>query len=72
MAEKRYQNPREWSEETSALAQSINEGIAYLRVLHAVPKKLTIGMVVYADGTDWDPGAGEGVYAYTSGGWVQL
>jgi hypothetical protein len=31
-------------------------------VLHAEPAKTRAGMVVYADGTDWDPGSGEGIY----------
>lgn len=33
-----------------------------LKVLHAAPKRMFAGMVVYADGTDWNPGSGEGVY----------
>lgn len=42
-------------------------------VLYAEPAKKFTGMVVYADGTTWDPGSGEGVYAYSSGGsWVKL
>lgn len=31
-----------------------------------VPKP---GMITYADGTDWDPGSGEGIYAYYGGAW---
>jgi hypothetical protein len=30
------------------------------------------GMIKYADGTNWDPGAGEGIYAYVSGAWRKL
>lgn len=33
-----------------------------LQILHAAPKKLREGMIVYADGSDWNPGSGEGVY----------
>lgn len=40
--------------------------------LHVEPKKLRTGMVVLADGTDWDPGAGQGVYAYYAGAWHKL
>lgn len=38
-----------------------------------VPNKLRNGMIRYADGTSWNPGAGRGVYVYKSGtGWVLL
>lgn len=30
------------------------------------------GMIAYADGTVWNPGAGEGVYARIAGAWVKL
>jgi len=30
------------------------------------------GMVVYADGTNWDPGSGEGIYAYYNSTWNKL
>jgi hypothetical protein len=33
-----------------------------LTVRHASPTKVMAGMLVYADGTDWNPGSGEGVY----------
>lgn len=42
-----------------------------LRVLNAEPKKPRKGIIVYADGTNWNPGSGEGVYVYKSG-WVLL
>lgn len=44
----------------------------YHTVLTAAPAKTNVGMVVYADGTAWNPGAGEGLYVRTSGGWVKL
>lgn len=31
-------------------------------VLYAAPTKTRAGMVVYADGTTWNPGSGEGLY----------
>lgn len=31
-------------------------------VLHTPPEKFDPGMIVYADGTNWDPGSGEGIY----------
>lgn len=43
-----------------------------LEELHSEPKKLRAGMTVLADGTDWDPGAGQGVYTYYAGAWNKL
>lgn len=37
---------------------------------HVEPIKVYVGMVRYADGTDWDPSDGEGLYVYKSGGWT--
>lgn len=47
------------------------EGIWQLEVRHVPPDKPRDGMLVFADGTDWNPGAGRGVYVY-DGGWVKL
>lgn len=33
-----------------------------LQYLHAEPAKMRAGMIVLADGTDWDPGSGAGLY----------
>jgi len=30
------------------------------------------GMIAYADGTNWNPGSGEGIYAYYNGAWHYL
>lgn len=31
------------------------------------------GLIAYANNTDWNPGSGEGLYLYTSGGtWAKL
>jgi len=40
--------------------------------LHVEPNKLLDGMIVLADGTDWDPGSGGGYYGYRNGGWTFL
>jgi hypothetical protein len=37
---------------------------------HAAPTRPREGMMVYADGSDWDPGEGEGIYFYDGGAWV--
>lgn len=36
------------------------------------PEKPREGMIVSANGTDWDPGAGVGAYQYIGGAWVKL
>ena len=42
-------------------------------VSYVVPTRPRTGLVVYADGTEWDPGSGEGLYVYNSAGsWVAL
>ena len=33
-----------------------------LTYLHVAPRKVLPGMLVLADGTDWNPGSGEGAY----------
>jgi hypothetical protein len=43
-----------------------------LKTWHAEPTRLYDGLVVYADGTDWNPGSGEGIYAYYNSGWNKL
>ena len=44
-----------------------------LRPIYAAPTRPRAGMIVYADGTSWNPGAGEGVYTYTlAGAWSKL
>lgn len=41
-------------------------------VLHNAPEKPRQGMVVYADGTNWNPGSGEGLYRYDGTTWNYL
>ena len=38
----------------------------------AEPERLEDGQLVYADGSNWDPGDGEGVYARVNGAWQSL
>lgn len=51
-------------EELSRLQQALNgaQPFAEIQVAHAEPKKLRAGIVAYADGADWNPGSGEGLY----------
>lgn len=41
-------------------------------VLSAQPRKYQNGDIVYADGSNWDPGSGEGFYGRENGAWVKL
>jgi hypothetical protein len=41
-------------------------------VLTAEPTDKANGMIVYADGTSWNPGSGAGFYGYEGGAWVKL
>lgn len=43
-----------------------------IRFLHVEPRKVFEGLTVGADGTDWNPGGGKGVYTYYSGAWNKL
>lgn len=36
------------------------------------PPKPRLGMIVLADGSDWNPGAGQGAYIYYAGAWNKL
>ena len=39
---------------------------------YSAPVKPREGLVVFADGTSWNPGSGRGVYVYSSSTWVKL
>lgn len=43
-----------------------------LRTRNAAAENPREGMIVYADGTNWNPGYGEGPYVYKNGAWVPL
>lgn len=59
--------------EFSTIAKVLNESdILRQRVLHVEPAKPREGMVVQADGSDWDPGDGAGTYNYVGGLWVLM
>lgn len=59
-------------EELRRIADLVNQDIAFTEPLNSEPSKPENGMIVYADGTDWNPGSGEGFYGYESGAWVKL
>jgi hypothetical protein len=41
-------------------------------ILHAEPARYSDGDVIMADGADWNPGAGGGLYQRFGGAWVKL
>lgn len=53
------------------LQAALDEGVdsILLPELHAAPAKPRNGRIVYADGTDWNPGSGRGFYGYSNGAW---
>ena len=42
------------------------------QVLNASPVKLYEGLIVIADGVNWNPGSGAGTYVYRSGAWRKM
>lgn len=63
-----YQQMREveksWTEPTDFLS---------LSEIKSAPKKVSEGLIVLADGVNWNPtGAGRGVYCYYGGAWNKL
>ena len=54
------------------LQNSGKQSMLQLDELTSEPAIPVDGMVVYADGTSWNPGSGEGLYGYENGAWVKL
>lgn len=61
-------------DELQAIAQASSDKVdtAQFNVLHVAPKKPREGTVACADGTDWAPGVGAGLYQYIGSAWVKL
>ena len=60
--------------ELDKLALQFSQPADYLalNLLFSPPKRILDGMVVYADGTHWNPGSGAGAYVYRGGAWHLL
>ena len=58
---------RELLEIELAFAKVQNGELAYTR--HVEPSKPRTGMIVLADGSDWNPGSGQGAYCFYAGAW---
>jgi hypothetical protein len=46
--------------------------LAFQTITHVAPPRPRDGMIRYADGVDWNPGAGTGYYARVSGVWTKM
>ena len=62
----------ETSKELLRIEESLKEpqDFAFLKELHSEPDRPREGMLVEADGSDWDPGYGAGLYRYDGSNWV--
>jgi hypothetical protein len=60
------------AKEFQALQDSLNSAIWELPTSYKAPDKLRAGMIVLADGTEWNPGSGAGFYGYYGGSWHKL
>jgi hypothetical protein len=71
-------DPRELSgfltQELYRISRAVSDqnGFLSLAPLASEPDKYFEGMVVLADGTNWNPGAGAGYYGYHSNAWNKL
>lgn len=56
------------------LAEVLNAQVTEVKLkpLAVAPTKPREGWLSFADGTNWNPGAGAGVYEYRAGAWVKL
>lgn len=54
----------------SAVIQLLADG--HIDKTYAAPARPRTGDIRFADGTMWNPGAGEGVYVYRSAAWYLL
>ncbi len=52
--------------------EKLQQQFIVLAKLYAEPKRVYEGMVVYADGTTWNPGSGAGMYQYRGSTWTFL
>ena len=41
----------------------------FLALHNVAPTKPREGMIAFADGTNWNPGGGKGIYGYYNGTW---
>ena len=49
-----------------------NQATFRLERIHEEPQRPRAGDIRYADGTDWNPGSGEGVYLFNGTSWTKF
>ena len=49
-----------------------NQSVLRLEQTNVAPTKPRDGDIRYADGTNWDPGSGAGIYFFNGTSWTQL
>lgn len=60
-------------QELEAIAQAMHApDFLQLTKITVEPEKPRDGLTVLADGVEWDPGSGEGVYTYYGSAWHKL
>lgn len=57
--------------ELEEISRALSEPNQFLTLdtSYKTPSKLREGMIVLADGTQWNPGSGAGFYGYRGGSW---
>lgn len=68
-------NPEYLQEELRRIAAQLQAfEVPYIILVpqNVAPAKLQEGMVANADGTNWNPGAGAGLYEYVGAAWNKL
>jgi len=58
--------------ELRRIADELSPNVIQLPVLGVAPARPVNGMIAYADGASWNPGAGQGFYGFQAGTWVKL
>lgn len=70
------EGPEIWEEvskELEEVSKSFQlQDFVRLKQTHVAPAKPRDGYIYYADGTNWNPGSGEGIYAYYNASWNKL
>ena len=57
--------------ELEQIERTLNSDL-FLPERNRAPDKPRVGQTVLADGTNWNPGSGAGVYTYYGGSWHKL
>ncbi len=53
----------------SDAVSELETDVVLLTEWNAVPDKVYDGLIAYADGTNWNPGSGQGFYGYYAAAW---